>query len=139
MASIGAMLRRTLIALLVLGSPALAYAAPKADRERKSGGSTYVYIQALRGAMIKDKSRRRILSVECGVDVQGDLEFLKRVEASAPRLRSAFASTVQAYATNLPADALPNTEFLVRTLQNDTDRVMGRKGARFLIGAVQIN
>lgn len=133
------MRRRTFIALLTLGAPALAHAAPERERERKSGGSNYVYIQALRGAMVKDKGRRRILSVECGVDVQGDPEFLKRVEASVPRLRSAFASTVQAYAANLAPDALPNTEFLVRTLQNDTDRVMGRKGARFLIGAVQIN
>ena len=113
------MRRRTFITLLALSAPALAVAAPKADRERKSGGSTYVYVQALRGAMVKSTGRRRILSVECGIDVQGDLEFLKRVEASAPRLRSAFASTVQAYASNLQPDALPNTEFLVRTLQND--------------------
>jgi hypothetical protein len=89
--------------------------------------------------MVKDTGRRRILSVECGVDVQNDLEFLKRVEASVPRLRSAFASTVQAYAANLQPGALPNAEFLARTLQSDTDRVMGRRGARFLIGAVQVN
>ena len=138
------MRRRKFIALLassapIWGASTLAFAAPERERERKSGGSSYVYIQALRGAMVKDKGRRRILSVECGVDVPGDPEFLKRVEASVPRLRSAFASTVQAYAANLAPDAVPNTDFLVRTLQNDTDRVMGRKGARFLIGAVQIN
>lgn len=133
------MRRRTFIALLALAAPALAQAAPKAERERKSGGTSYVYIQALRGAMVKDTGRRRILSVECGVDVQNDPEFLKRVEASVPRLRSAFASTVQAYAANLTPGSVPNADFLARTLQSDTDRVMGRRGARFLIGAVQVN
>jgi hypothetical protein len=133
------MLRRTFIALLAAGVPVLGHAAPERERERKSGGTSYIYIQALRGAMVKDTGRRRILSVECGVDVPTDTELRKRVEASVPRLRSAFASTVQAYAANLAPDALPNTEFLARTLQADTDRVMGKKGARFLIGAVQVN
>jgi hypothetical protein len=132
------MRRRTLVALLLLGAPVLGAAADR-ERERKSGGSSYVYVQALRGAMVKDTGRRRVLSVECGVDVPDDVEFRKRVEASVPRLRSAYASTVQAYAANLTPGSLPDTEFLARTLQADTDRVMGRKGARFLIGAVQVN
>jgi hypothetical protein len=56
-----------------------------------------------------------------------------------PRLRAAYVQSVQVYAGGLPAGAPPNPDFLAGNLQRATDEILGRKGARVLMGAVLVN
>jgi hypothetical protein len=127
----------TLAALLLALAPALAHAGGKADKKR-SGGETYIVLQTLLGTTIRADGRRGVLSVECGLDVP-DSALRTRAEQSVPRLRAAYVETIQAYAHGLPAGALPNADFIARTLQRQTDQVLGRPGARLLLGAILVN
>ena len=132
--------RRALsLAVIAALAPALARASDgeKAGKKR-SGGVTYLVLQTLLGTTIRSDGRRGVLSVECGLDVQ-DAALRTRAEQSIPRLRAAFVETVQSYARGLPTGAPPNADFLARTLQRQTDQILGRPGARFLIGAILVN
>jgi hypothetical protein len=132
------MRRRELLAALALaGSPALAYAGEGGDK-KKSGGLSYIPIDTLTGATNKPDGRRGVLSVECGLDVPDDA-LRARAQASVPRLRAAYVQTVMIYAAGLPPDTAPDTDYLSTTLQRATNRVLGRPGARLLLGAVLVN
>ena len=124
----------TLTALAVL-PPAAARAA---GDKQKSGGGSYVPVQTLLGTTMRAGGRRGVLSVDCGLDVP-DESLRTRAEQSAPRLRAAYAQTIQAYAAGLPSGALPNAEYIAQRLQQQTDGILGRRGARVLLGAIIVN
>lgn len=140
-----AMDRRLFAALLpgfaVLGcalpGEALA-AAPEKGEKKFTGGASYVPIQTVLGTTKRGDGRRGVLSVECGLDVP-DGGLRERAYASIPRLRSAYASTVQTYAAGLPSGAPPTVDYIARTLQQHTDAILGRGGAKVLLGAVVVN
>ena len=123
----------SLIALAALPGAALASGGEK----KKSGGGSYVPIQTLLGTTIRGGGRG-VLSVDCGLDVP-DTSLRTRAEQSVPRLRAAYAQTIQAYAAGLPSGALPNAEYIVQSLQRQTDAILGRPGARVLLGAIIVN
>ena len=77
------------------------------------------------------------MTVETGVDVPDETLRL-RAEQSAPRLRAAYTVVVQRNASQLLPGAPPNVDQLSRELQTATDRVLGRTGARLLLGTVMI-
>jgi hypothetical protein len=134
--------RRQLLALAALLpaalSPAAAWAGEDKDKKKKSGGVSYIPIDTLTGATNRGGGRRGVMSVECGIDVP-DNALRERANASLPRLRAAFLQTVLIYAGGLPVGSAPNADFLARTMQNETDTVLGKPGARFLIGAILVN
>ena len=79
-----------------------------------------------------------MLTVECGLDVRdGGLRQL--ANQSMPRLRAAYVQTVITYAAGLPPGAAPSADFLSMAMQRQTDAVLGRPGARFLLGAILVN
>jgi Flagellar basal body-associated protein len=123
--------------LLAVSAAGPARAAGKGEKAA-AGGTTYVPLPAVLGVTRRADGRRGVLSVECGLDVP-DAALRERAEASLPRLRSAFMSTVQTYAAGLPVGAPPNVDFIARALQQQTDAVLGRRGARLLLGAVVVN
>jgi len=130
------MQRRRLIVLapLLALAPALATAAEK----KRAGGDSYLPLQTLLGTTIRPDGQRGVLSVECGLDVP-DPALRTRATQSIPLLRSAFVETVQSYARGLPNGAAPNADFIARTLQRQTDQILGRPGARLLLGAILVN
>jgi hypothetical protein len=131
------MMRRLLVSLLALA--VFAPAAHAADDKKKAAGtSTYVAFKALTGTTKKPNGRRGVMSVECGLDVP-DAVLRARAEASQPRLRAAYLQTVLTYAGGLPYGEPPNTDFLARTMQRQTDQILGKPGARFLLGSVLVN
>lgn len=134
------MRRRDLIAaaLALTVLPQAARAAEDDKKKKKSGGATYIPIDTLTGATNKPGGRRGVMTVECGLDVP-DNALRERADASLPRLRAAYLQTVLIYAGGLPMGSPPNADFLARTMQNQTDAVLGRPGARFLIGAILVN
>ncbi|HEY3697066.1 hypothetical protein [Phenylobacterium sp.] len=122
---------------LALAAPPAAHAAEKAEK-KKGGGASYIQIQALTATTNAAGGRRGVLTVETGVDIpDGGLRAF--CEASLPRLRAAYVQVVQTYAAGLAPLTPPNADFLARELQRETDRVLGRRGARLLLGAILVS
>ena len=127
--------------LLIAGLAAtLAPRAPaRADeKKKKSGGESYLPINTLTGTTIKADGRRGVLTVECGLDVP-DPKLRELANLSIPRLRAAYVQVVLTYAAGLGSGAVPNPDFIARDLQHQTDVILGRPGARLLLGAVMAN
>ena len=134
--------RRLALAAAVLApigalAPALARAQPKAQR-KKGGGESFIQMDTLSATVNRADGRRGVMTVEAGVDVP-DLGLRTRAEQSVPRLRAAYAEVLQTYAAGLPPAAVPNADYLAREMQRQTDAVLGRPGAKFLIGTILVN
>ena len=128
---------------LLLTLAALAVAAPgptlASEGEKKPASTgTYVKIPTLLGATVRSASRHGVMSVDCGLDVP-DAALRTRAEQSIPRLRAAFVQTVQTYAAGLSDGAMPNADYLAQTLQRQADAILGRPGARILLGSIVVN
>jgi hypothetical protein len=132
------MRRRTFLALAA--SVAALPAAARAGEEPKTpaGGETYVQVNTLTAYTIRANGRRGVMTVDCGLDVP-DAALRARANLALPRLRAAYVRTVQVYAGGLPPGMPPSPDFLARNLQRATDEILGRKGARVLMGAVLVN
>jgi hypothetical protein len=129
--------RRSFLALtLTAALPTLARAED--DEKKKAGGATYIQINTLTGTTNRSGGRRGVLTVECGLDVP-DEKLRKFARLSLPRLRAAYVQVVQTYAAGLPSGSPPGVDFIARELQRQTDQVLGRPGARLLLGAVLVN
>jgi len=132
------MRRRDLLALIVLAAAASPVARAAEEKKKKSGGANYIPIDTLTGTTNKQDGRRGVLTVDCGLDV-ADPKLRDRASASLPRLRAAYVQVVMTYAAGLPSGAQPNVDFIATALQRQTDLVLGRPGARLLVGAVVVN
>lgn len=130
--------RRLLLTVAILTAlPGMALASGGGEK-KKSGGGTYLPMNTLLGTMIRASGKRGVLSVDCGLDVP-DPTLHKLADQSLPRLRAAYVQTVQGYAAGLPQGALPNADYLGLTLQRQTDTILGRPGAKVLLGAIIAN
>jgi hypothetical protein len=129
--------RRLLLGSLLAAWPLCARAAGGGG-EDKAKRTTYLPLKTLVGVTLRGNGRRGVLSVECGLDVP-DSALRSRADASLPRLRAAFAQVVQTYAAGLPSGAPPNVDFIARNLQQQADGILGRPGAKVLLGAVLVN
>jgi hypothetical protein len=131
------MRRRNFLALAALAA-ALPAGARAGEEKKKAGGETYMPIDTLTAYTVKPNGRRGVMTVDCGLDIP-DVRLRERAELMEPRLRAAYVQAVQIYAGGLPGGLPPNPDFLARNLQRVTDQLLGRKGARLLIGAVLVN
>lgn len=103
-----------------------------------SSQNSFIRIQTVTAIVARPGGGGRgVFSVEAGVDV-ADAALRTRAEQSAPRLRAAYAEVCQRTANILLPGAPPNIDTLSRELQAATDRVLGRAGARLLLGTVMI-
>lgn len=133
------MRRRALLAGILTGVPALASAGEGGEKtKKKSGGASYVSIAPLTGATNRPGGRRGVMSVECGLDIP-DGALRERAQASLPRLRAAYVQIVMTYAAGLAPATPPSPDFLGMALQRETDRILGRPGARLLLGSILLN
>jgi hypothetical protein len=82
--------------------------------------------------------RRGVLQVEAGLDVP-DGGLRGRAEASQPRLRDAYVRFLLTYANSMPAGTPPNPEIIGTALQRATDQVLGKPGAKLLLGTILVN
>jgi hypothetical protein len=129
--------RRRFLALTALAA-ALPGLARAAEEKKKGGGASYIQINTITGSTNRSGGRRGVLTVECGLDVP-DEKLRERTNQSLPRLRAAYVQIVLTYAAGLPAGSPPNVDFIGRELQRQTDAIVGRPGARLLLGAVMVN
>lgn len=130
--------RALILALALSATPAAALAGDDGKAKKKAGGASYIPLETLTGATSKTGGRRGVMTVECGVDVP-DGALRARVEQVLPRLRAAYLQRVMIYAAGLPIGAAPNADFIALSLQRETDAVLGRAGARLLLGAILVN
>ena len=124
-------------ALLALVALAVAHPA-MAEEKKKAGGASYIQINTLTGATNKGGGRRGVLTVECGLDIP-DAALRHRADLMLPRLRAAYVQMIQTYAAGLSPGAPPSAEFIGLALQRQTDAILGRPGARMLLGAILVN
>jgi hypothetical protein len=135
------MQRRAILAAIAMSglTPLAAQASGGAKAEKKKGGGlTYLQIQPLTATTNATGGKRGVLTVEAGVDIP-DGSLREFAEKTMPRLRAAYVQVVQIYAAGLAPRTPPNPDFLSRELQRETDRVLGRKGARLLLGAILVS
>ena len=105
--------------------------------KKKTGGETYLPMNTLLGTMVRGNGRG-VLSVDCGLDVR-DSGLRTLADQSLPRLRAAYVQTIQAYAAGLSSGSLPSADYIAQQLQRQTDAILGRPGARVLLGAIIVN
>ena len=68
-----------------------------------------------------------------------DAGLHQRALISMPRLRAAYVQMVQAYASGLSPGAAPDADYISRMLQRETDKVLGKPGAKLLLGTILAN
>jgi hypothetical protein len=131
--------RRGLIVAGLAGllAPGLALAQEKATH-KKGGGLSYIQLDTLSATITRINGRRGVMTVECGVDI-ADAGLHARAAQSTPMLRAAFAEVLRTYAAGLPPGAPPNADYLSTALQRQTDAVLGRPGARLLLGTILVD
>ncbi|MFN3537274.1 MAG: Tat pathway signal protein [Brevundimonas sp.] len=129
--------RRALIGLALVAASAgsAAAAAPASD-----GGvpaNSYINLNSINGSVTRANGRLGVLAVEAGIDVP-DAALRATAAASGPRLRSEMAQVVQRAAAGLRPGAPPDVHQLSRDLQFAVNQVLGRRGARVLLGTVMV-
>ena len=128
--------RLALLAALAL-VPGFARGQAMAQHKR-GGGDSFIQMGTLEATTVRSEGRRGVMTVEAGIDVP-DAGLRARATASTPRLHAVFSDVVRTYASGLPSGALPNADYLSRELQRQTDLVLGRPGARLLLGTILVN
>lgn len=102
-----------------------------------SGGASYFRLPTITATIVRTDGRRGVMTVEVGLDVP-DAALRTRAQQSGPRLSSAYNTAAGQAATMVRPGYPPDIEGLVRSLQQATDRTLGRAGARLLIGTVMV-
>jgi len=135
------MQRRALFAAALAVSAVAAgeTAAASGSKERKKGGgASFLQIPTLTASLPRPDGRRGVLTVECGVDAT-DAALRTRAEQLQPRLRDAFNTALMRFAAGMRPGFAPDADVLSRELQAVTDKVLGRKGARLLLGTILVS
>jgi hypothetical protein len=134
------MRRRDLLiaAGLTAALPGAALASAPKGEKKKGGGASYLQVQTLSATLTRANGRRGVLTVEVGLDVP-DTNLRTFADQALPRLRAGYIQVVQSYASGLTPNAPPNADFLARELQRETDRALGKKGARLLVGTILVS
>ena len=127
-----AALALVLLAVAAGASPVLA------ARTTQGNTTTYTAFDALTATLRRPDGSRGILTVQGGLDVQ-DPALRARAAASGPRLRDAYIRTLDLYAASLTPGAPPDVDQIGFRLQQATDAVLGRKGAKVLLGTILVN
>ena len=124
-----------LVSALLLGSgPALA-----SEAKKESGPvDTYVPVPPVNTSVANPYGGRTVMTVETGLDIP-DAALRDRAGLLMTRLRGAFLEVVQIYGTALAPGAAPNADLLAQRLQQSADQVLGKPGARLLLGSLMIN
>lgn len=138
----GAMRRRALLAFpvlaLTLGAASTPALASEGGEKKPATVSPYVRIPILTATIRQRGGKRGVITVETGLDVS-DPKLRALAETSIPRLRAAYFQALQTYANGLAPGAPPNPDFLARELQRETDQLLGRPGAKLLLGSILMN
>jgi hypothetical protein len=126
--------RRLALAALALMAPVAAQASE--PEKKKGGGASFIQIPTLAATVPLRNGQRGVMTVETGVDATGPLH--DRAFASQPRLRAACLDILRIYAAGMPTGSIPNADYLSTAMQRQVDLVLGKKGAKLLLGTILI-
>lgn len=129
---------RPLALLLVLACALASPGLATAEGHGKKVQSSYMPLRPVVLTIVRPTGGRGALTVDLGLYAP-DPGLRERIAASGPLLRDAYISALQPYGMRLGPGAPPNLELIGSVLQRETDRVLGAKGARVLLGAVIVN
>lgn len=121
----------------LLALPMSAIADSK-EEKKKGGGLTFIQIQTMNANFRRRSGAYGVITVETGIDVP-DEKLRKLANQSIPRLRASYAQFLATYSNNLGNGATPNADYMATELQKQTDQILGRPGAKFLIGTILLN
>lgn len=128
--------RRHLIGL-TLSALTLAGAAQASPEKSGGGKGGYLSLPTATATVLRRDGRRGVMTVETGLDI-ADGALMERARLSQPRLSAAYNEIVRIAAERLLSDAPPNVEWLVVALQHATDAILGKPGAKLLLGTVMV-
>ena len=128
--------RRHLIGL-TLSALTLAGAAQASPEKSGGGKGGYLSLPTATATVLRRDGRRGVMTVETGLDI-ADGALMERARLSQPRLSAAYNEIVRIAAERLLPDAPPNVEWLVVALQHATDSILGKPGAKLLLGTVMV-
>lgn len=123
---------------LSVGLIPLGGAVASSSSSGSSSKASYIAIPPASGVIPRRDGRRSILSVELGLDVP-ESALRERVTLSRPRLSAAYNEVVRTTASRMLPGTPPDIDAIGRALQAATDRVLGRAGAKLLLGTVVVN
>jgi len=130
--------RRTLcLSLLMVGAQAAAKAHAE-EEKKKGGGKGYTQFPMITVFTQANATHHGTLSVDMGLYTD-DTRLQTQIKAYMPRLQDAYLSRLQGYANGLSRNSLADPDYVSLQLQQATDRVLGRGGAKVLLGSVLLN
>ena len=127
--------RRALLGLAVVATAVASTSARASSGGAAPSADTYIRLPVITASILQANGRRGVLTIETGVDVP-DAALRTRAQQSAPRLRAAYNTAAQTFANGLRPGMPPDIDRLANALQAATNTVMGRPGARLLLGSV---
>jgi hypothetical protein len=129
-----------LLAAIMLAAPGIAHAGKEKAKapEHHGSGSTMMRLPTLTTNIPRANGRWGVVTIEAGLDIH-DEKLRNLAERSVPRLRAAYTEVLMAIGPNIPRGAQPDLDRISETLQRQTDKVLGRPGAKFLVGSVIVN
>ena len=131
------MIRRQFLTSLSLAGlmPAVALAS---EPKKKGGGDGYTQFKTINVFTEAGRRRHGTLSIDMGLYSE-DTKLVEQIKLYQPRLQDAYVAKLQAYAGTLNSSAMVNTDFIAMQLQSATDSILGRKGAKVLLGTILLN
>jgi hypothetical protein len=129
-------MKSVLLSLLIAAS--LVSSAHGEEAKKKGGGLGFTQVPMLTVFTDANGAHHGTLSVDMGLYAT-DPKLGDQIKLYLPRLTDAYVSTLQTYASALNSRSLADTDYISAQLQADTNRILGRAGARVLLGSVLIN
>jgi len=131
------MIRRQFLILTAL-SGLITPAALASEPKKKGGGEGYTQFKTINVFTQASRRRHGTLSVDMGL-YSDNAKLVEQIKLYQPRLQDAYVARLQAYAGTLNSNALVDTGFIAMQLQSATDAILGRTGAKVLLGTILLN
>ncbi len=108
------------------------------EEKKKGGGKGYTQFPLITVFTQANATHHGTLSVDMGLYTD-DAKLQAQIKSYMPRLQDAYLSRLQGYANSLNPRSLADPDFVSLQLQQATDKVLGRGGAKVLLGSVLLN
>lgn len=132
------MFRRLWLILPILLAAASASPVAATEAHHQNPGGTFLRMPTLTANTTRANGRLGVMTADVTVDVP-DEALRARAQLLAPRLRAEFVTLLQRSASGLRPGEPPSPDLLARQFQGTADRMLGRPGARVLLGTVLVN
>jgi len=108
------------------------------DEKKKGGGKGYTQFPMITVFTQANATHHGTLSIDMGLYTD-DTKLQAQIKTYMPRLQDAYLSRLQGYANGMNARSLADPDYVSLQLQQATDKVLGRAGAKVLLGSVLLN